>query len=474
MNHRRTFHGLGDPGRHRAGGSARPRALRRHRRRGHVRDRAGHAGSRRPGLRAATPGRPPCWPSWPRWARTCTRDTTPPTWARPTPWWCPARSGPATRSWPRRATAACGCCPGPPRWPRSCAAAGPTAVAGTHGKTTTTSMLTVDPAASAGADPSYVIGGELAETGRGADDGGRRRLRRGGRRERRVVPHAVAARGGGDQRRGRPPGQLRRAGARSGPRSRPSRDRIDPGGAPGRLRRRPGRPGGGRGVPGPGTCRVRSYGEAADADYRVARVHPARAWARTFVLTAATGSRAVSRARSRLAVPGRHNVLNAAAAFAAGRRAGVSGRAGRGGAGRLPRARSRRLEPKGEADGVRVLRQLRPPPDRGRRRPGGRPGPWPSGGTGRGGVPAAPVQPDPDLRGRARRRAGPGRRGGRAGHLAGPGGPEPGGHRRAGGRRGPARRGVTSEPGPLDAVPARVADAGRARVTWSSPWAPAT
>lgn len=45
------------------------------------------------------------------------------------------------------------------------------AVTGTHGKTTTTSMLTTV-LRRCGADPSYVIGGILAETGLGADDGG--------------------------------------------------------------------------------------------------------------------------------------------------------------------------------------------------------------------------------------------------------------------------------------------------------------
>src|SRR5712691_1711329 len=44
------------------------------------------------------------------------------------------------------------------------------AVAGTHGKTTTTSMLTTI-LRQCGADPSYVIGGILAETGLGADEG---------------------------------------------------------------------------------------------------------------------------------------------------------------------------------------------------------------------------------------------------------------------------------------------------------------
>ncbi len=44
------------------------------------------------------------------------------------------------------------------------------AVAGTHGKTTTTSMLTTV-LRECGADPGYVIGGILNETGLGAEDG---------------------------------------------------------------------------------------------------------------------------------------------------------------------------------------------------------------------------------------------------------------------------------------------------------------
>jgi UDP-N-acetylmuramate--alanine ligase len=45
------------------------------------------------------------------------------------------------------------------------------AVAGTHGKTTTTSLLTVALQA-AGADPSYAVGGDLAQTGANAAEGG--------------------------------------------------------------------------------------------------------------------------------------------------------------------------------------------------------------------------------------------------------------------------------------------------------------
>ena len=45
------------------------------------------------------------------------------------------------------------------------------AVAGTHGKTTTTSLLTVA-LQSAGADPSYMVGGDLAQAGTNAAEGG--------------------------------------------------------------------------------------------------------------------------------------------------------------------------------------------------------------------------------------------------------------------------------------------------------------
>ena len=68
-----------------------------------------------------------------------------------------------------------------------------------------------------------------------------------------------------------------------------------------------------------------------------------------------------------LRVPGRHNLLNARAALAALELAGFDARAG--GARRSPRfpGMLRRLELKGDRDGRRDLRRLRPPPDRGRR-----------------------------------------------------------------------------------------------------------
>ena len=60
-------------------------------------------------------------------------------------------------------------------------------MAGTHGKTTTTSMLTVA-LQHCGADPSFAIGSELNESGSNAHLGTGDAVRRRGRRERRLVP----------------------------------------------------------------------------------------------------------------------------------------------------------------------------------------------------------------------------------------------------------------------------------------------
>ena len=61
------------------------------------------------------------------------------------------------------------------------------AVAGTHGKTSTTSLLVVA-AQACGVDPSFAIGGNLYETGKNAHLGTGDARRRRGRRERRLVP----------------------------------------------------------------------------------------------------------------------------------------------------------------------------------------------------------------------------------------------------------------------------------------------
>ena len=111
--------------------------------------------------------------------------------ATQTRWWCPPRSGRTTRSWSRPGGAAPGSAPGrgagvgdarPPRYRRRRdARQDDDHVDADHRS-----------CAGAGADPSYVIGGILAETGLGAARRQRRRVRRRGRRERRLVPHAGA------------------------------------------------------------------------------------------------------------------------------------------------------------------------------------------------------------------------------------------------------------------------------------------
>ena len=100
--------------------------------------------------------------------------------------------------------------------------------------------------------------------------------------------------------------------------------------------------------------RVRTYGEDPGADYRVTGVHPHGMTVRFGVSGAAAGLGAPSPAQLEVGVPGRHNALNATAAYAAALELGLSpGQAAAGLA--AYRGARRRLEPKGEAAGVLVL-----------------------------------------------------------------------------------------------------------------------
>ncbi|HWG12826.1 MAG TPA: UDP-N-acetylmuramate--L-alanine ligase [Streptosporangiaceae bacterium] len=225
-----------------------------------------------------------------------------------------------------------------------------TAIAGTHGKTTTTSMLTTI-LRERGAQPGYVIGGVLAETGRGAEDG--------------AGPDLVAEADESD-------GSFLMLSPYVAVVTNVEADHLDnysglaeieaafdaftrriaPGGALIACADDPGA----RAVAGGARdrdLRVRGYGTAADADYRISQITP-RGMGSTFVLTA--GGRVASPWESTvtIAVPGRHNALNAAAAIAAAAELGIDG----------PRAATalaayrgaqRRMEPKGDGDGVRVL-----------------------------------------------------------------------------------------------------------------------
>ena len=243
------------------------------------------------------------------------------------------------------------------------------AVAGTHGKTTTTSMITTV-LRQCGADPSYVIGGILTQTGSGAGDGGGRAFvaeadesdgsflmltpdaavvtcieadhldNYGSLEEIEEAFAAFAARI-------RTPGLLVTCA-------------DDPGASRLASTVAAANPTGLAGPPaGPAVARPRliSYGESADADYRLTAV--TTTGTRSDVELAAQGrsvlsGRTAAPAALRLQVPGKHNALNAAAAYAICAELGFDaeqvavGLAGYQGA-------KRRMELKGEAEGVRVF-----------------------------------------------------------------------------------------------------------------------
>jgi len=225
------------------------------------------------------------------------------------------------------------------------------AVTGTHGKTTTTSMLTTV-LRHCGADPSYVIGGILAETGVCAADGA-------------GAPFVVEA----DE----SDGSFVMLSPQAAIVTCIQADHLDRyadlaqieaafAAFAGRL------PDGGVLVAcadDPGSARladaaarrlrVLRYGMSEDCDYRVSAVQRR---GMTTVATVTPGPRAALTApaglRIQVPVPGGHNALNAAAALALASELGypagevVAGLAAYGGA-------RRRMEVKGEADGVSVL-----------------------------------------------------------------------------------------------------------------------
>jgi UDP-N-acetylmuramate--alanine ligase len=220
------------------------------------------------------------------------------------------------------------------------------AVAGTHGKTTTTSMLTTV-LRECGADPGYVIGGVLNETGLGAEDG--------------AGPDFVAE---ADESDGSflllsPDvaiitnveadhldnyaglAEIEAAFASFG--SRVSGMVLtcadDPGAEAVAARLDP--------------ERVRRYGESGRADYRLGDVRTHQ-MAVSFTVTSEASPFGQVVSRLTVHVPGRHNALNATAAFAAAVELGFEPPRVTAALARYRGAR-RRMELKGEADGVRVL-----------------------------------------------------------------------------------------------------------------------
>jgi UDP-N-acetylmuramate--alanine ligase len=226
------------------------------------------------------------------------------------------------------------------------------AVAGTHGKTTTTSMLTTI-LRSCGADPSYVIGGILAETGLGAAAGsGEAFIAEADESDGSFLmlsPHAAvvtcieADHLDNYQNLAEIEASFL-AFAR----------KIEAGGLLVTCADDPGASAlaaAASGLP----VRVRTYGAADGADYRVTGVTPR---GMSTLLTVTPGRRAPRHGPGGLpveiGVPGRHNALNAAAALATAIELGypddqvIRGLAAYRGA-------RRRMELKGEADEVRVL-----------------------------------------------------------------------------------------------------------------------
>src|ERR1700760_3870444 len=220
------------------------------------------------------------------------------------------------------------------------------AVAGTHGKTTTTSMLTTV-LRECGADPGYVIGGILTETGLGAEDGSGLDF----------VAEADESDGSflllspdlaiitnveadhldnyaslADIEAAFTTFGLRVSGivltCADAPGAEAVAARLDP-------------------------ARVRRYGESRHADFRLTDV-ASRGMATSFTVAADHGPFGEIFTQMTVDVPGHHNALNATAAFAAAVELGFAPpRVAAAIAGY--RGAQRRLELKGEARGVRVL-----------------------------------------------------------------------------------------------------------------------
>ncbi|MFB4299016.1 UDP-N-acetylmuramate--L-alanine ligase [Actinomadura sp. NTSP31] len=216
------------------------------------------------------------------------------------------------------------------------------AVAGTHGKTTTTSMLTVA-LQHAGADPSYCIGGQLVTTGLGADEGtGDVFVAEADESDGSFLmytPHiAVVTNVEADH--------LDNYGGFDMVKENFARfvDRVEPGGtlvagADDPVAMELAERARARGLT------VRTYGEAEGADLRVTGFTPRGLGSRFTV----EGVGEVA-----LAVPGRHNALNAAAVVAVAQALGMDDAAVREGLAAFGGA-MRRLERKGAAGGTEVF-----------------------------------------------------------------------------------------------------------------------
>jgi UDP-N-acetylmuramate--alanine ligase len=231
-------------------------------------------------------------------------------------------------------------------------------IAGTHGKTTTTSMITTVLRA-CGADPSYAIGGVLAQTGVGAADGGGTAFVAEAdesdgsflmlRPDAAVVTCVEADHLDNYQDLAQIEDAFLAFVGNISADGLLVIDADDPG-----ARKLAGVVESGGGWP----VRLVRYGESQEVDYRITGIWP-DGMSTEFEVTGRPGLGGAGLAgagpvRLRIAVPGRHNARNAAAAYAIAVELGfepaqvAAGLAGYGGA-------KRRMEVKGEAGGVRVL-----------------------------------------------------------------------------------------------------------------------
>jgi UDP-N-acetylmuramate--alanine ligase len=233
------------------------------------------------------------------------------------------------------------------------------AVTGTHGKTSTTSMITTV-LLETGADPAYAIGGVLAATGIGAADGsGASFVAEADESDGSFLMYApdlaVVTNVESDH--------LDNYGTEAAYRASFTAflGRIKPGGLLVTCADDPGA----RDLAAQAAAlglRMVSYGESADADYRVSGV-ATDGMATALAISAeprrpAGDSKPGSFGRIdfdlRLRVPGHHYALNAAAAFAAAVELGIEPERVAAALATY-RGAARRLEPKGEAGGVLVL-----------------------------------------------------------------------------------------------------------------------
>jgi UDP-N-acetylmuramate--alanine ligase len=225
------------------------------------------------------------------------------------------------------------------------------AVAGTHGKTTTTSMITTLLRHS-GADPSYVIGGILAETGLGAADGaGSVFVAEADESDGSFLMLAPAVAVVTSVEADHLDNYAGLADIEQAFEAFAAR--ITPGGLLVACADDPGARALADRAPAGVTALI--YGTAPDADYRITDVR-GRGMSTQFAVTGRPGTRlhAAGPLPVTIAVPGLHNARNAAGALAVAVELGVPPETAAAGLAAYRGAR-RRMELKGEADGVQVV-----------------------------------------------------------------------------------------------------------------------